>query len=131
MPATTRDGILKVTKKSFRKVPPARHHGTNGPQVHRLLPRLTEFLEIQSGDAARYPEYTEPSARKSGYQIEHIWADRPERYEDEFAHLADFTAYRNRVGGLVLLPAGDNTSAHCAFPLPGFSASLIFSTTLR
>ena len=84
--------------------------------MHRLLPRLTEFLEIQSGDAARYPEYTEPSARKSGYQIEHIWADRPERYKDEFAHPADFTAYRNRVSGLVLLPAGDTSYSDMTYP---------------
>ena len=87
-----------------------RLHGTNGPQVHRLLARLTEFLEVQSGGAPRYPEYANRSSRKGGYQIEHIWADHPERHEDEFAHPADFAAYRNRVGGLVLLPAGENDS---------------------
>lgn len=87
-----------------------RLHGVNGPQVHRLLARLTEFLEVQSGEAPRYPEYANRSSRKGGYQIDHILADRPERHLDEFAHPTDFAAYRNRVGGLVLLPAGENAS---------------------
>ena len=87
-----------------------RLHGINGPQVHRLLARLTEFLEVQSGGAPRYPEYANRSSRKGGYQIEHILADRPERHVDEFSHPTDFAAYRNRVGGLVLLPAGENAS---------------------
>ncbi len=87
-----------------------RLHGTNGPQVHRQLARLTEFLEVQSGEAPRYPEYANRSSRKGGYQIEHILADHPEWHEDEFTHPADFAAYRNRVGGLVLLPAGENAS---------------------
>jgi len=78
--------------------------------VHRLLARLTEFLEVSSGEAARYPEYANRSSKKGGYQIEHLWADHPERHEDEFGHPADFAGYRNRVGGLVLLPAGDNAS---------------------
>ena len=85
-------------------------HGTNGPQVHRLLARMTEFLEVQSGEAPRYPEYANRSSRKGGFQIEHIWANRPERHEDEFDHSADFKTYRNRIGGLVLLPAPDNAS---------------------
>ncbi|MCY3853118.1 MAG: DUF262 domain-containing protein [Gammaproteobacteria bacterium] len=85
-------------------------HGTNGPQVHRLLARLTEYAEVQSNKPARYPEYAKRSAKKDGYQIEHIWADHPEQFEDEFDHPEDFAAYRNRIGGLVLLPGPDNAS---------------------
>lgn len=92
------------TQEAFRL------HGTNGPQMHRLLARLTEYAEVHSGEAARYPEYATRSAKKGGYQIEHIWADHPERFEDEFGHPADFAAYRNRIGGLVLLPGPDNAS---------------------
>ena len=98
------DYIDFQTQEAFRL------HGTNGPQVHRLLARLTEFLEDRSDEASRYPQYANRSSRKGGYQIEHIWADRPERHEDEFGHPTDFAAYRNRVGGLVLLPAGNNAS---------------------
>ena len=92
------------TEKAFRL------HGTNGPQVHRLLARLTEFIEVKSKRVARYPEYARRSSRKGGYQIEHLWADHPENHEDEFDHPADFSAYRSRVGGLVLLPGPDNAS---------------------
>ena len=90
------------TKKTFHL------HGANGRQVHRLLARLTEFLEKQSGRAPRYPEYA--TRGKGGYQIEHIWADHPKRHEDEFSTPEDFAIYRNRIGGLVLLPAADNAS---------------------
>ncbi len=92
-------------------------HRTNGPQVHRLLARLTEFIEVRSKYVARYPEYARRSSRKGGYQIEHLWADHPEDHEDEFTHPADFAAYRNRVGGLILLPGPDNASlSDMAYP---------------
>lgn len=93
-----------TTQETFRL------HGTNGPQVHRLLARLTEYAEVQSGGHARYPEYAKRSSRKGGYQIEHIWANHPGLFADEFDHPEDFRAYRNRLGGLVLLPGPDNAS---------------------
>lgn len=100
-----RDGYIDFhTQESFYL------HGTNGPQIHRLLARLTEFLEVRSGEAPRYKEYAHRSYGKGGYQIEHIWADHPERHKDEFGHQTEFAAYRNRVGGLLLLPAGINAS---------------------
>jgi Protein of unknown function (DUF1524) len=37
-------------------------------------------------------------------KIEHIWADHPELHKDQFAHPSDFQEYRNRIGGLLLLP---------------------------
>ena len=85
-------------------------HGTNGPQVHRLLARLTEFIDIRSNHEPRYAEYAKRSSKKGGYQIEHLWADHPDRHTDEFSHPVDFAAYRNRIGGLVLLPGPDNAS---------------------
>ena len=65
------------TQEAFRL------HGTNGPQVHRLLARLTDFLEVSSGRNSRYPEYATRSSRKGGYEIEHIWADHSERHVDD------------------------------------------------
>ncbi len=44
------------------------------------------------------------------YEVEHIWADHAERHTDEFAHAADFAEYRNRIGGLLLLPKKFNAS---------------------
>ncbi len=84
-------------------------HGQNGPQVHRLLARMTDFVETNSGSQSRYPEYIQRSGSRS-YEIEHIWADHFERHEDEFNHQADFAEYRNRIGGLLLLPKSFNAS---------------------
>src|SRR5256885_12036698 len=35
------------------------------------------------------------SAGKVRYEVEHIWADHPERHMDEFAHEADFSRHRS------------------------------------
>lgn len=83
-------------------------HGRNRWQIHRLLARMTDYVETRSGMPSRYAEYAQ-SGRK-GYEIEHIWADRFERHMDEFAHPSEFEEYRNRVGGLLLLPKTFNAS---------------------
>ncbi len=83
-------------------------HGTNGRQIRRLLARITDYVEVQSGQASRYCEYT--ASGKNGYEIEHIWADHPERHEDEFENPESFKEYRNRIGGLLLLPKNFNAS---------------------
>jgi hypothetical protein len=44
------------------------------------------------------------------YEVEHIWANKYERYKDEFDQKSDFEEYRNRIGGLLLLPRGFNQS---------------------
>jgi len=84
-------------------------HGMNGRQIHRLLARMTDFVETQSGLPSRYAEYVQRKG-KNGYEVEHIWADHPERHEDEFNHPNDFQEYRNRIGGLLLLPKTFNAS---------------------
>ena len=83
-------------------------HGRNGPQVHRILARMTDYIEKISGGARRYAEYITRGRR--GYEIEHIWADHPGRHVEEFAHPSDFAEYRNHVGGLLLLPKIFNAS---------------------
>jgi hypothetical protein len=83
-------------------------HGMNGRPIHRLLARMTEYLERRSGQASRYLEYAQRG--KGGYEIEHIWADHPERHTDEFSHPSEFREYRNRIGGLLLLPKSFNAS---------------------
>ncbi|MBN2560401.1 MAG: DUF262 domain-containing protein [Phycisphaerae bacterium] len=84
-------------------------HGMNGRQIHRLLARMTDYVETRSGMASRYAEYVQRSGKK-GYEIEHIWADHFERHKDEFSHPNDFQEYRNRIGGLLLLPKSFNAS---------------------
>jgi hypothetical protein len=83
-------------------------HGMNRPQIHLLLARMTEYVETRSGRASHYAEYIQGG--KNGYEVEHIWANYPERHADEFAHPSDFAEYRNRIGGLLLLPKSFNAS---------------------
>ncbi len=85
-------------------------HGINGPQVHRLLARMTEYVEARSDEKYDYDKYANRSTKKGGYQIEHLWANHPERHASEFNTPSEFDAYRNRIGGLVLLPAPHNAS---------------------
>jgi hypothetical protein len=85
-----------------------RLHGMNGRLIHRVLARITDYVETRSGQASRYSEYAQRG--KKGYEIEHIWADHPERHHDEFGHSSEFQEYRNRIGGLLLLPKSFNAS---------------------
>lgn len=81
-------------------------HGRNRPQVHRILARMTDYVETGSDRASRYDEYS--SWR---YQIEHIWANPHfSEHKEEFEHEWQFKRYRNRIGGLVLLKKPVNPS---------------------
>ncbi|MGY2491061.1 DUF262 domain-containing protein [Cupriavidus sp. CP313] len=81
----------------------------NAKSLHRQLARFTHWLEEQSGQPGRYHEYIIRSG-KNAYEIEHLWANHFERHTDEFAHTQEFSAHRNKVGGLVLLPKKINAS---------------------
>jgi hypothetical protein len=83
-------------------------HGMNGRQIHRLLARMTDYVETSSGQVSRYVEYAQRGSK--GYEVEHIWADHAERHTDEFSHPTEFDEYRNRIGGLLLLPKAFNAS---------------------
>lgn len=72
----------------------------NGRQIHRLLARFIDYLETSAGYASRYDEYAQRG--RKGYEVEHIWADHPERHREEFSHPSEFHEYRNRIGGLLL-----------------------------
>ena len=100
---------LSAETETFASNDRFRLHGTNGPQIHRLLARMTDYAETCSGRPSRYHEYIQRWGYR-GYEVEHIWANHPERHADEFSHPADFAEYRNRIGGLLLLPKPFNAS---------------------
>jgi len=102
-------GRLRSDEQTFASNERFQLHGMNGRQIHRLLARMTDFVETQSGYASRYPEYIKRHG-KNGYEVEHIWANHAERHKEEFVHQADFSEYRNRIGGLLLLPKSFNAS---------------------
>lgn len=83
-------------------------HQQNRKMLHRILARMTDFIEVEAGMASRFEEYV--GAGDVSYEVEHIWADKFERHKDEFEHPADFTEQRNRIGGLLLLPKSFNAS---------------------
>jgi hypothetical protein len=106
--ATTLRERLDADAETFGSNDRFRLHGMNGRQIHRLLARMTNYVETRSGQASRYAEYAQRG--RKGYEIEHIWADHADRHTDEFAHPSEFQEYRNRIGGLLLLPKSFNAS---------------------
>ncbi len=80
----------------------------NRKPLHRVLARLTDYLEVESGNGPTYLEMTGGARVK--YEIEHIWANHAERHTDEFAHPSDFADHRNLVGDLLLLNKKFNAS---------------------
>ncbi len=80
----------------------------NGNIVRRMLARLTSFVERDRPGSAGYAELL--TTGRDGYDIEHVIADKPERYADEFANEAEFDAERNWIGGLLLIPSSVNRS---------------------
>lgn len=104
--ATLRDYLLKL-EETF-DFDGLYVHQQNRGQLHHLLARMTDHITVASGQASNYVELT--NGAKVKYEVEHIWADHPERHADEFAHEADFARHRNRFGDLLLLPKQFNAS---------------------
>lgn len=99
---------LNKEKETFDNSNRLRVHQQNRRHIHRLLARLTDFVETASGQASHYAEYVKEGPNR--YEIEHIWADNPECHVDEFEHAYDFAEHRNQIGGLLLLPKSSNAS---------------------
>ena len=99
---------LSKEDQNFTSNDHLRMHQQNRYPLHRILARLTDYVETQSGQPSRYLEYV--GEGKTRYEVEHIWADHAERHTEEFPHPADFTEHRNRIGGLLLLPKSLNAS---------------------
>ena len=79
-------------------------HSRNTPRVRYLLARMTDYVQTQSGGESRYHEYIT-------HEVEHIWANqyKDHDHQEEFEE-QDFPAYRNRIGGLLLLLKSLNAS---------------------
>lgn len=100
--------FLSKEEETFVSNDRLRMHQQNRYALHRMLARITDYIETASGQDSRYLEYI--AEGKNRYEVEHIWANHPERHTDEFGHAADFAEYRNRIGGLLLLPKSFNAS---------------------
>src|SRR5207244_1098182 len=100
---------LNAETETFASNEGFRLHGMNGRQIHRLLARMTDFIETRSGLSSHYVEYAKRGG-KGAFEIEHVWADHADRHTDEFSHPSEFAEYRNRLGDLLLLPKSFNAS---------------------
>ncbi|WP_437941566.1 DUF262 domain-containing protein [Sorangium sp. So ce341] len=99
---------LQAEKDTFASNDRLRLHQQNRHSVHQILARIADYLERESGMPSRFLEYV--SLKGARHEIEHIWANRPERHISEFKNPSDFVEYRNRIGGLLLLPKSFNAS---------------------
>ena len=84
-------------------------HGRNRRKITLILARMTDYVGIQSGESSQYRDYMRTG--NDPYEIEHIWANNFEHHADEFSHESEFEAYRERIGGLLLLPKSVNASS--------------------
>lgn len=77
--------------------------------IYHLLARVTSFVEVGSGKPDLFDKYVDRSS-PNPCDIEHIWANDFDQYRTECASQQEFDEFRNRVGGLLLLPADVNRS---------------------
>lgn len=102
---------VKAMDESFDHMSHFYMHKQNGRYVRQILARLAYFVDKESGQKTHFEDLVaSPHDTKTPYEIEHIWANQYERHTDEFDSAYAFEEYRNRIGGLVLLPRGFNQS---------------------
>ena len=104
------DATLLSAKNGERQgLPDLRLNQFSKRYIHHILARMTAFVEVAAGQPNRFAHYVDRKAANP-YEIEHIWANRPERHRDEFANDAEFLNTRDHIGGLLLLPSDFNRS---------------------
>ncbi len=108
------DGTFEADKDTFEAITPFgnasfRLYGSNRRPMHLMLAQMTDWVMRRCGLPSKLPDYLKRKG-KGAFEIEHIWADKPERHVNEFGSPGDFQDYRNRIGGLLLLPKTFNSS---------------------
>ena len=106
--ARTLYASLQNVEETFEGTDVPGVHQQNRRQLHVLLARLTDYVTTSSGNASNFDELVPGGQVK--YEVEHIWADKPERHVAEFDHPSDFARHRNQIGGLLLVPKQFNAS---------------------
>lgn len=84
----------------------------NRKRILRILARITDYLEKACGQTGEgYVGYVSTHGKnQKKYEVEHIWADKPDHHMDEFQDESEFQDFRNKIGGLLLLPKKFNAS---------------------
>lgn len=77
---------------------------TNKPDIYYFLARFTSWLEGETSAKYFVRRTSDP------FEVEHIWANKFERHQDEFQNEFEFDEHRNKLGDLLLLPKSFNAS---------------------
>lgn len=90
-----------------------RRHQQNQGFVFNMLARLTYFVERRSAKPTSFEKYLDRSPNNR-YDVEHVWPDTldvyVDRYPNRFKTREQAVEFRDRLGGLVLLPEKVNRS---------------------
>jgi len=84
-------------------------HSRNKSVIKLILARITRHIEEQSNLSTSFEKYVD-SSLDNPYQIEHIWANDYSRFKSEFPQRDEWEKFRNKIGGLLLLPEDFNKS---------------------
>lgn len=80
-----------------------------GRYMLHILARMTYYIECGSGLTSKFEDYVNREIHNP-YDIEHVWADHYERFQNEFETEEDFQLARNKFGDLLILPQDKNRS---------------------
>jgi len=101
--------LLKPGHDNFETSPPALVN-TNRKNIHRLLARLTDFVEINCGTSNdRFEQFMARTGRNK-FSIEHLLSHDFESNLQHFENEVEYIEWRNKLGALVLLPHTFNAS---------------------
>lgn len=101
--------LNKPGHDNFETEPPG-YLSPSRKRVHRLLARLTHFVEVEAGDGKTLFSDLITTTGRNKFEIEHIWPNDFEREQAQFDNDQEFRQSRNRLGALVLLPGTFNSS---------------------
>ena len=86
-----------------------RLHQQNKRRIQFLLARITSHVEKKCNIQTNFKDYVSRDISKP-FEIEHIWAREFKEHIDEFNQEEEFEDFRNKIGGLILIPQGFNQS---------------------
>ena len=93
----------------LEKIDDFRKTGWSVRYLLHILARLTDYVETSSGMTSNFSNYINREI-KNPYDIEHIICDHHEWFMTEYPEKDIFDKYRNKFGGLLILPMDKNRS---------------------
>lgn len=81
--------------------------------IRHVLARMTYYVENGSGRDTEFTDYVDRGITNP-CDIEHVWSDHFERFQEQFQDEAEFQSTRNKFGDLLILPQDINRSLNDA-----------------